>query len=136
VSRNALKVSTREATIGDVSVLRRLAASSFDLEPAGRAALVDLLYHRPPGDPSMRLVAEVDGSPVGFAFGSVHERTGYVDGLAVDETVRHRGVGSALLKTIEDRLTRAGADDFAIGGNSSFSSGTKPSRMTSTKPPS
>ena len=100
--------------------MRRLAATSFDLEPTGRAALVDLLFHRPPGDPSLRLIATVDGSPVAFAFGSVHERTGYLDGLAVDEAVRRRGVGTALLNAIEDRLTRAGAEHFAIGGNSWF----------------
>jgi mycothiol synthase len=120
VSRNAPKVSTREATSGDVPVLRRLAASSFDLEPAGRAALVDLLFDRPPGDRSLRLVAEVDGSLVAFAFGSVHEQTGYVDAIAVEEAVRRRGVGSTLLATLEDRLALAGAGHLAIGGNTSF----------------
>jgi len=63
--------------------MRRLAATSFDREPAGGAALVDLLFHRPPGDPSLRMIAAVDDSPVAFAFGSVHERTGYLDALAV-----------------------------------------------------
>jgi predicted N-acetyltransferase YhbS len=117
VSRNALQVSTREASIGDVPVLRRLAARSFDLEPVGRAALVDLLFHRPPGDPSLRLVAEVDGSPVAFAFGSRHAQTGFLDALAVDPAVRQRGVASTLLSTMEDRLTRAGSERLAIGGN-------------------
>jgi mycothiol synthase len=120
VSSNALNASTREATIQDLPLLRRLAATSFDREPTGRAALVDLLFHRPPEDPPLRLIAEVEGSPVGFAFGSVHERTGYLDGLAVDEAVRHRGVATTLLNAIEDRLARAGAEHFAIGGNSWF----------------
>jgi mycothiol synthase len=113
-------MSTREATVEDLPRMRRLAAASFEREPTGRAALVDLLFHRPPGHPSLRLVATVDDSPVAFAFGSVHEGTGYLDGLAVDETVRRRGVGSALLNAIEDRLTRAGAEHFAIGGNNWF----------------
>jgi len=113
-------VWTREATVQDLPLMRRLAATSFDLEPTGRAALVDLLFHRPPGDPSLRLVAIVDDSPVGFAFGSVHDETGYLDGLAVEEAVRRRGVGTALLNAIEDSLTRAGAEHFAIGRNSWF----------------
>jgi predicted N-acetyltransferase YhbS len=120
VSSNALPVSTREATVQDVPLMRRLAASSFDLEPTSRAALVDLLFHRPPADPSLRLVAIVDDSPVGFAFGSVHDETGYLDGLAVDEAVRRRGVGTALLDAIEDRLSRAGAEHLAMGRNSWF----------------
>ena len=118
VSSNALHVSTREATIEDLPVMRRLAATSFDREPAGGAALVDLLFHRPPGDPSLRMIAAVDDSPVAFAFGSVHERTGYLDALAVDQAVRRRGVATTLLNTIEDQLTRAGAEHLAIGGNS------------------
>jgi mycothiol synthase len=120
VSSNALGLSTREATVQDLLVMRRLAAASFDLEPTGRAALVVLLFHRPPGDPSLRLVAIVDDSPVGFAFGSVHDKTGYLDGLAVEDSVRRRGVGTALLNAIEARLTRAGAEHFAMGRNSWF----------------
>lgn len=120
MSSDALHASTREATIDDLPFMRRLAATSFDREPTDRGALVDVLFHRPPGDPSLRLIAVVDDSPVAFAFGSVHERTGYVDALAVAETVRHRGVATALLNTIEGRLTRAGAEHLAIGGNTWF----------------
>lgn len=120
VSKNALHLSTREASVADLPPMRRLAAASFDREPTGRTELVDLLFQRPPADPSLRLLATVDDSTVGFAFGSVHEGTGYVDGLAVDEAVRRRGIGSALLDAIEDRLTRAGAAHLAIGRNSWF----------------
>jgi len=120
VGSNSHQVTTREASVADLPLMRRLAAASLDREPTGRAALVDLLFHRPPADPSLRLIATVDDSPVGFAFGSVHEKTGYLDGLAVDETVRRRGVATALLEAIEGRLTRAGAGHFAIGRNSWF----------------
>jgi mycothiol synthase len=120
VGSNSHRVMTREATAQDLPPMRRLAAASLDREPAGRAALVDLLFHRPPADRSLRLIATVDDSPVGFAFGSVHETTGYLDGLAVDEAVRRRGVARALLGAIEDRLSRAGARHFAIGRNSWF----------------
>jgi mycothiol synthase len=120
VSRNSLHVTTREATVQDLPLMRRLAAASLDREPTGRAALVDLLFHRPPADPALRLVATVDDSPVGFAFGSVHETTGYVDGLATDVAVRRRGVATALVDAIEARLTHAGAGLFAIGRNSWF----------------
>jgi len=113
-------VSTREATIEDLPALRRLAATAFDREPTGRAALVDLLFHRPPHDSSLRVVAAIDDTPVAFALGSVHERTGYVDALAVDETVRQQGVGSTLLRDLEHRLTNAAAEHFAIGGNTWF----------------
>jgi mycothiol synthase len=62
----------------------------------------------------------LDDSVVAFAFGSVHEHTGYLDGLAVHSAVRRRGVASALLSTAEEHLTRAGATNLAIGGNISF----------------
>jgi GNAT superfamily N-acetyltransferase len=113
-------VRTREATVQDLPLMRRLATASWDREPTGRAALVDLLFHRPPADPSLRLIAMVDDSPVGFSFGSVHDTTGYLDGLAVDHAVRRRGVATALLDAIEDCLTHAGARHFAIGRNSWF----------------
>lgn len=120
VTSDALDVSTREATIEDLPLLRRIAASAFDREPTGRAGLVDLLFHRPPGDASLRLIATVAGSVVGFAFGSVHSQIGYIDALAVDEAVRRRGVATTLLAAIEDRLTQAGAEGVAIGGNTWF----------------
>jgi mycothiol synthase len=120
VSSSSLHVRTREATVQDLPLMRRLATASWDREPTGRAALVDLLFHRPPADPSLRLIATAEDSAVGFAFGSVHDTTGYLDGLATDVAVRRRGVATALLDAIEDRLTQAGARHFAIGRNSWF----------------
>jgi predicted N-acetyltransferase YhbS len=106
----------RPATAGDLPALRRLAAVAFELEPVRRAQLVDLLFDRPPGDPRLRIVAEVDGELAGFAFGAHHDPVGHLDAIAVDGRHRRRGVGSALLAALEAEL-RTEVETLQIGGN-------------------
>jgi ribosomal protein S18 acetylase RimI-like enzyme len=116
-----------QATAGDLDAIRRIAAYAFDREPIQRAALADLLYHRPPEQPSLRLVARLgdgdgdadgDGDGVaGFAFGSVHNAKGFLDAIAVDPSLRHRGVAAALISTMQSNLVQRGAESFAVGDN-------------------
>lgn len=119
-STPVLDLEIRQATATDLGAIRLLAASAFDREPIHRAALADLLYHRPPADPAMRLVATAGGALVGFAFGSLPERTGYLDAIAVEPMARRRGVATALLAALEQRLVRDDAQSLRIGGNTSF----------------
>lgn len=112
-----MNVEVRRAVDGDLDAIRHIAVSAFDLEPAQRATLADLLYHRP-GHPSLRLVALVDGAVAGFTFGSVPDRKGFVDAIAVADTARHQGVAAELLSEMETSLRAAGATSLGIGGNS------------------
>jgi mycothiol synthase len=110
-------IDLRPASDADLPALRHLFAQALHLEPVHRAALADLLFHRPPGDPSLRLVAEAGAEVVGAAFGSVHDGTGYVDAIAVADAHRRRGVGGRLLAELEERLRAAGGTTLRAGGN-------------------
>lgn len=110
--------SIRRAVDDDLPAVRVIADEAFDAEPEPRAQLVDLLHHRnEPPTPAVRLVAELDGRLVGFAFGSVRGSRGFVDGWAVAAHARRGGVGSALLSACEAALAAAGATSLAVGGN-------------------
>lgn len=115
-----LDVRIRQASVEDLDAIRQLAASAFDREPIHRAALADLLFHRPPGEPALRLVAMADDALVGFVFGSRPEQRGFVDAIAVENAARGRGVAATLLAAIEQNLAQAGAESFGIGGNTWF----------------
>jgi predicted N-acetyltransferase YhbS len=117
---SAAQLSIRPAVAPDLLWLRRLAADAFDLEPIQRTRLVDLLADRPPDDPRLRIVAELDGMPVGFAFGAHHGTVGHIDAIAVADGHRRRGVGSALLAALETELQRGGIDTLQVGGNTWF----------------
>jgi ribosomal protein S18 acetylase RimI-like enzyme len=63
------------------------------------------------------LVAEVDGSVVGYAYGTIEERDwtilvdrhGAIHDVCVAESARHRGVGKALTLAMIERLEQLGA---------------------------
>ena len=69
------------------------------------------------------LIAERDGSPVGFAFFRVcegdlsfetDERMGELEALSVDPELRRWGVGSLLMEGVEQRLTAAGIEFIGL----------------------
>ena len=110
--------SIRPAADDDLPAVRAIADEAFDVEPGARGPLVDLLHDRGAGEvPVVRLVAELDGRVVGFAFGSVNGSRGFLDGWAVTAGARRGGVGSALLGECEAALTRGGASTLQVGGN-------------------
>ena len=112
--------AVRRATPDDLSAVRRLAVECFDLEPIHRAALADLLVRRPQQDPRLYLVATSVGRVVGFAIGAVHERTGFLDAIAVAPAERRRGIGAALLSALEAACAEAGAHRLRAGENTWF----------------
>jgi GNAT superfamily N-acetyltransferase len=111
----------RTAVPEDLPALRRIAAGALRWD-ADAAALPDLLW--PNTDTEFALISEVDGVPVGLAFGSLGReprdpataRRGHVNLLAVDEAVRRQGQATALLAELERRLRSVGARDLLIGG--------------------
>ena len=69
------------------------------------------------------LIAERDGSPVGFAFFRVcegdlsfetDERMGELEALSVEPELRRWGVGSLLMEGVERRLTTAGIEFIGL----------------------
>jgi ribosomal protein S18 acetylase RimI-like enzyme len=69
------------------------------------------------------LIAERDGSPVGFAFFRVcegdlsfqtDERMGELEALSVEPALRRWGVGSLLMEGVEQRLTAAGIEFIGL----------------------
>ncbi len=59
-------------------------------------------------DPDLFLVAEKDGRMIGTVIGGFDGRRGMVYHLAVEETLRERGIGSMLMEELEARLRRKG----------------------------
>jgi ribosomal protein S18 acetylase RimI-like enzyme len=59
-------------------------------------------------DGDLVLGARLDGRLVGVVLGSFDGRRGWVNRLAVDPTVRRRGVAAALLDEVEARLRARG----------------------------
>jgi len=59
-------------------------------------------------DPDLFLVAEIDQVIIGSVLGGFDGRRGMVYHLAVDDFYRKRGVGSALMNELENRLKQKG----------------------------
>lgn len=69
------------------------------------------------------LIAEREGSPVGFAFFRIREgdlsfetdeRMGELEALSVEPELRRWGVGSMLMEGVEQRLTTAGVEFIGL----------------------
>lgn len=59
-------------------------------------------------DPDLFLVAEVEGQIVGSVMGGFDGRRGMMYHMAVAKTYRRRGIGTALMKSLEHRLKEKG----------------------------
>jgi ribosomal protein S18 acetylase RimI-like enzyme len=61
-------------------------------------------------DPDLFLVAEMDGSIIGSVLGGYDGRRGMVYHLAVAESFRKHGVGTALMDELEQRMKQKGCN--------------------------
>ncbi|GAA2378269.1 GNAT family N-acetyltransferase [Dactylosporangium salmoneum] len=103
----------------DLALAGGVLARALDLpEDAAEAEVLAARLAAPPaGRPAVRLAA-ADGA--GVVFASINDADpglGHVELLAVAPEARRRGVGSALLRTAEERLAGLGADRVRLGGN-------------------
>lgn len=69
----------------------------------------------PDYDPAMMLVAEMQGQPVGFVIGAVRWDQGWIKALVVRPDRQRQGVGSALLRVVEDRFFHQGVSQVTFG---------------------
>jgi GNAT superfamily N-acetyltransferase len=101
-------VLIREATIDDVPAFDLIRQASFSWHVATVAAQRNWYTSTPPEGRILRLVAEVDGTVVGFAMGSINLNTkepgvGFVT-CSVHPDFRRRGIGAALYAPIEEHM--------------------------------
>jgi len=66
-------------------------------------------------NPALTLAAEVQGELVGFVVAAVHENRGWIKALLVRPDRQRQGVGSHLLRAIEDRLAQLGVPQVTFG---------------------
>lgn len=59
-------------------------------------------------DPDLFLVAEFDGKLIGTVIGGFDGRRGLIYHLAVDASLRERGIGAMLMEEVENRLKTKG----------------------------
>jgi GNAT superfamily N-acetyltransferase len=109
-------VSVRSADSADLPALRRIAGESLVRERVDPAGVVDLLHLRPGVNPALRLAATWHGEIAGFCYASVSDRVGSLDGIAVAEGVRRRGIGTALVTEALRRLRDTGCTAVRTGG--------------------
>lgn len=95
---------TRPLSDPDLDAALALWARSEHLGPVPRAEVEQLRAF----DPELVLVADLDGEVVGVVLGSFDGRRGWINRLAVDPSVRRRGVGRALVRELERRLAARG----------------------------
>lgn len=100
-------VRIRQFTLDDYPA----AAALWDVVDGMSAPGVDEVARKLERDPQLFLVAEDDGPParmVGVAIGSYDGRRGWIFRLAVEPTVRRRGVGRQLVGELERRFLELG----------------------------
>jgi mycothiol synthase len=66
-------------------------------------------------DPAMMLVAEMQGEPVGFVIGTVRWDQGWIKALVVRPGCQRQGVGSELLRIVEDCFFSQGVSQVTFG---------------------
>jgi ribosomal protein S18 acetylase RimI-like enzyme len=94
----------RTLTTDDLDAALALWGRTEHLAPVPRDEVLGLLAH----DAELVLVAESNGRIVGVVLGSYDGRRGWINRLAIDDGVRRRGVGGALVAELERRLAARG----------------------------
>jgi ribosomal protein S18 acetylase RimI-like enzyme len=120
VGKTSWAVMMSESSLSDNLILREFQ------HPTDYPQVFDLWKHAGPGihlrrsdeqeeiakkiqrDPDLFLVAELDGSIIGTVLGGFDGRRGMVYHLAIADTLRKHGVGTALMDELERRMKQKG----------------------------
>ena len=82
----------------------------WDADWVRRKTLAD-----PDHDPALVLAAQVQGEPAGFVVGTVRGGQGWIKALLVRPDRQRQGVGSELLRAVEDRFAQRGVTQVIVG---------------------
>jgi hypothetical protein len=129
----------RTALLRDLAALYAIAAETL-IHDRDSDAVVDLLWAATRDQPTLRIVAEADGVPVGFALASLRPASDTTPCTGpyrpADGTPRYQGkdLSRALLEQTQDALVAAGAARLMIRGNPRTTPG--PESTSATPPPS
>ncbi len=82
----------------------------WDADWLRRKTLADPDYDR-----ALVLAAQVQGEPAGFVVGTVRGGQGWIKALLVRPDRQRQGVGSELLRTMEDRFAQRGVTQVIVG---------------------
>jgi GNAT superfamily N-acetyltransferase len=82
----------------------------WDADWGRRKTLADPDY-----DPALVLAAQVQGEPAGFVVGTVRGGQGWIKALLVRSDRQRQGVGSELLRAMEDRFAQRGVTQVIVG---------------------
>ncbi|MGW2477107.1 GNAT family N-acetyltransferase [Streptomyces sp. NPDC001665] len=113
--------SVRTATEYDMPALQALTRTVLVHDTDAEDVFV-LLWPQSADRPQLRIVAEADGEPVGFALGALRAAAadapaiGHIDLIAVRPDAQSSGVGRMLLTRLEALLAAAGAERLLIRG--------------------
>ena len=106
-------VNIRELTIDDYDALCALwKEAGLPFRPNGRDQR-ERIAREIDGPCSVFLVAEDEGELVGAILGTHDGRKGWINRLVVSPQHRFRGIGSALVTAVEERLSARGIEIFA-----------------------
>ena len=89
-------------------VLEAAFQDHWEYTPTGYQEFLDQSVRQASFDPSLWIIAEADGEPVGVLHGSEHEERGVVNMLGVVRPYRGRGIASALLRASIAEFRRRG----------------------------
>ena len=103
----------RRATLSDVRRLAEIERACFE-EGYPESLLAFFITH----ERYVSLVAEVGGVVIGLAVGGLeereHRRVGHIWTIEVLPAYRNRGIGTSLLKKLEEELAARGATEFCL----------------------
>ena len=103
----ALNTQIREFGIEDyVETVRLWKDNGLIIRPGDEPEGIKLKLER---DPDLFLVAEENGEIMGVVMGAWDGRRGWINHLAVRPSLQRKGIGRALIRELEKRLTRKGA---------------------------
>ena len=96
----------REFSIEDYSeVVKLWRESGLIIRPGDELEGIRLKLER---DPDLFLIAEETGAIMGVVMGAWDGRRGWINHLAVTPSQQRRGIGTALIRELENRLARKG----------------------------
>ena len=118
-----MKLNIRPMTRADLPEVLEIIGRTMSPEDVALAKKTFAVYFQPPSERKRRLgdfgigefyVAEIDGRVVGVNGFYTYNGTYWLGWFAVDPRYQRKGVGTALLKRVENEVSRRGAKELFV----------------------